>query len=217
MTYDKLNIFNLCIYFKDEISILGYAIDLSQNFVYIQIKNLLYESSQYILDNYFQTITVNSENKYTFYAYFYTTSLIKINDNRFTLIILDSSLVDLYIILFDLYSSTDLLIRYYSIPLKMYDIRILNGIIGFNFIGFLGIGMSTQELHNSNKMREYIFFLSYINGTDSDLISLESNTVITLSDYINNESIENNLFGYTFYGIKLLKLPNINDIGIYYF
>ena len=98
----------------------------------------------------------------------------------------------------------------------MYNIRILNNVISFNFKGFLGIGMSTQELY-SEIMREYIFFLSYINGTDSDLIYLESNTVITLSDYINNETIENNIFGYYLYGIKILKLPSINDIGIYYF
>ena len=56
--------------------------------------------------------------------------------------------------------------------------------------------------------------MSYINSEDSSLITLESNTKLLLSTYINEQHIENNIFGVILYGIKILKLPK--NLGIYY-
>ena len=210
--------FHQCIHFKKEISILGYVIDLNSDLLYIQLKEIIYKYSKYKLEDYFlRTIVVNSHQKFTLYNDFYTTSLQKLNDKEFSLTILNRSKRELYIILFTIYNfhETNLFIRYYNIPLKLYNIRISNYILSFNFKGFLGIGISSQEL-TTVIMSEYFMIFSYINSTDSELITLDINTVITLSDFINNTLIENNLFGFIFYGIKLLKLPNSNEIGVYY-
>ena len=213
----ELENFHRCIYFKNETSILAYITDSTSDLVYIQITNLIFQSSEYKLENYLnRIITINSQNKFKFDVNFNKVNLIKINDNKFSLIIPHSSDMDLFIILFDLFDPSNLLIRYYNIPLNMYNIRILGSVVGFNFKGFLGIAIPSQGIHSSI-IREYLLILSYINGTDSDIINLESYTTIILSDYINNLSIENNLFGYTFIGIKLLKFPNSNELGTYYY
>ena len=36
-------------------------------------------------------------------------------------------------------------------------------------------------------------------------------------DYIKTENLENNIFAYDLYGIKIIKIPNTYEIGVYYF
>ena len=71
----------------------------------------------------------------------------------------------------------------------------------------MAVGLEQQE--------QYYSIFSYINSLDSNLISLELNTKLILSNYIKTELIENNIFGVYLYGIKILKLPK--NIGVYYF
>ena len=79
---------------------------------------------------------------------------------------------------------------------------------------FLGLLYSIGYTDEVDIVTKFNLF-SYVNGTDSSLINLGSNTVFKLSDYINEGSIENNIFGVELYGIKILKLPNCN--GVYFF
>ena len=131
---------------KNETSIIGYFLNQNSDSIYIQIKNLIYNnySSEYVLENYLtrlKKITAKIEGKTIFRTYYYTTCLKKINDNKFFLVSSDSSFYELYIFIFDLYNInyTDLFIRYYIIPLKLYNFKAyyFNRCVFFN--GYIGV------------------------------------------------------------------------------
>ena len=207
------------IYLKNEISILAYILDPNTNSIYIKTKIINYENGEYLLEDYLLShpkIEVNLNHYYEFSSILYSMDLVKINEVKFCLIATGKSLYDLYIILFDFYNYQDsnLFIRYYHIPLRFYDHRVFQYILGVNFNGFLGLVYTIQKL-TWDEANHYFSMLSYIRSIDSNLITLNSDTTITLSDYINQENIENNVFGVNFYGVIVLKLPK--NIGIYYF
>ena len=83
-----------------------------------------------------------------------------------------------------------------------------------SYNGFLGL---IYTINTKNKKYQKFSIFSYVNGTDSELINLDENTVFKLSNYIKEENIENNIFGVDLHGIKIIKLPNSNEIGVYYF
>ena len=209
------------IHLKEEVSVIGYFLDLSSNLIYIQIKQLKYKYNKFLLENYFlknKTIIINQHQNFTYVSFFYTSHLKKLNDNKFSLISASSDSNELYIITFDIYNfhDTNLMIRYYNIPLKLYNIRVFQFISSINYKGFLGIIYTTRTLL-FEKVSQYFSIFSYINSIDSELISLESNTKLNLSDFINSNCIENNIFGVNLSRIKILKLPNSKSIGVYYF
>jgi hypothetical protein len=173
------------------------------------------------LENYFlknKTIVINQDKNFAYTTFFYTSHLQKLNDNKFSLITASNYSDELYIIIFDIYNfhDTNLMIRYYNIQLKLYYIRVFQFISSINYKGFLGLIYTTRSFL-FEKVSQFFSIFSYINSTDSEIISMESNTKLKLSDYINNSLIENNIFGVNLSRIKILKLPNSNDIGVYYF
>ena len=220
LSQNELKNYYQCIHFKKGISIFGYIIDSNEDLIYIKIKELI-KFENYKLEDYFvlnKTIVINSEKKFKLNSNYYASNLLKMNDNQFCLITTGKSNLDLYIIIFSFYNfhDTNMIIRYYHIPLKLYNHRISNYVSSFNFNGFIGLIMATQQLHD-NSIYQYFSIVSYINGTDSEIIPLEPKTVLNLEEYINDGLIENNIFGAHLYGIKIIKLPKSSDTGIYYF
>ena len=214
-------IFLQVIHLKNEISILGYTLINYPDYVYIQTKEIIcnkylkYEIDNYLLN--FKKIIINIEKKINFFLHFTLFNLKKINNNKFSLISSSYDGYGLNIIIFDIYNfhDTNLFIKYYCIPMKIYDSQINRFLISVNFNGFLGLTYSAHK----RKAQKFSFFiiLNYINSIDSELINLEENTKLKLSDYINNMLIENNIVGVDLYGIKIIKLPNSKEIGVYYF
>ena len=202
---------------KNERTILSYVLDSTSNLVYIQIKNLEYNNGDYSFREHFSDntkIAINSDGKYSLDTTFFLMELKKIDENRFCLILTGKNLYNLYILLFDFYNNDlGLYIRYYHIPFKLYDYRIYRFILSINFNGFLGLIYTVQNFWWIDAL-QYFSIFGYIRGIDSVLITMTSTTTLKLSDYINEENIENNLFGYIFQGVKILKLPQ--NIGIYY-
>ena len=204
---------------KNQRSILSYVLDPTSHIVYIQIKNLIYNNidNEYTFEDHFsynRIISINSDRKYSLTSIFFLTELKKLDDNRFFLILTSENLFNIYIVLFDFYDNdSGLFIRYYHIPFKLLDYRIFEFILGVNFNGFLGLVFTVQNFWWI-PATQYFSIFGYIKGADSDLITMTSDTTLTLSEYINEQYIENNLFGYAFKGVKILKLPQ--DIGIYY-
>ena len=185
------------------------------------MKEVKYKYNKYILEDYFltkKTLIINENNKFSYFYYYLSSHLLKINDYKFCLTTSNYYLNELYIITFDLYSDhdTNLCIRYYNIPLKLYDLHEYKFIMSFNFYGFYGLVYTTQDIQTQS-IEQYLSIFSYINGLDSEIISLEPNTVLNLNEYINTNYIENNLFGMILYGIKIISLPNSRDLGVYYF
>ena len=219
---ESIEIFYQCIHLKNEISILGYIFNNNDDSINIQIKQILYNKyySNYEIEDYlikFKKIIIKLEGIINFDAYYYLNHLKKINDNKFSLISSSKNNSQLYIFIFEIYNfhDTNLFIRYYCIQLKLYNFNIYRYLKSISFNGFLGL-IYTINIGRDSRYQKFSIF-SYVNGTDSELINLEANSVFKLSDYINEENIENNIFGVDLYGIKILKLPNSNDIGVYYF
>ena len=217
-----VNIYHQCIHLKKEISVLGYMLDKDiSDIIYIQIKQIIYNKySKYELENYllnYKKIQVNIEKKIINFRNLYCLShLKKINDNKFSLVSVSHISSELFIILFDIYNfrDTNLFIKYYFVPLMLYNCIINRNLLSVNFNGFIGVVYSF--LRKNQKFTDFLIF-SYIDSIDSEVIICEQNTKLKLNQYINSTLIENNVFGVELYGIKILKLPNSNKIGIYYF
>ena len=223
---NKIEIFYRNINLKNEISILAYMLSKHPDIIYIQLKNLIYNNFylKYELEDYlirFKKIEIEIQGETNYNSFFYLSDLKKINDNKFVLIssvyYSDYESSELYLILFDIYNfhDTNLLIRYYFIPMKLYDIIIYRFLMGVNYNGFLGLIYDINFIRFSSYQKFSLF--SYINSTDSELINLGTNTVLKLSNYISNENIENNIFGVELYGIKIVKLPNSTELGVYFY
>ena len=216
--------YHQCIHLRDEISILGYMINSENpNYIYIQIKKLVYNNkySKHELENYllrYNKFIVFQNNNIILDCSFYLTHLIKITDNKFSLISSSKDRFELYVTIFDIYNfrDTNLSIKYYKVFLKNYNFSLFQVQTSITFNGFLGVIYTTNILNGSEIINQYFSLLSYVNSTDSELIYIEKGSILKLSDYINNELIENNIFGVNLYGIKILKLPNSSEIGVYF-
>ena len=208
-----------CILLKNEISILAYVVIKDGKYiVIIQIKEVIHDqkiNSYYFkdyLDRYKQ-IEINKVKMMNNGYYLY--DLVKINNNKFALTFSSFGTYEkLYIVIFQLYNfhETNLYIKYYSINLSLYGHRIHRFIKSVVYNEYLGVIIVTDN----NGIYQYFSLFSYINSTDSDLIYLDEQTDFKLNEYINTEYLENNIFGYILKGIKILKLPESDNLGVYY-
>ena len=214
--------FHKCILLKYEISILGYILESTSNYTYLQLKNIIYnnQNSTFEIKNYLncEKITINRNNIMNVKTYFYINYIFKINDHRFILTSRSIQNFEIYLIVFDIKETSDisLFIRYYKIPLKIYNSAIYNFLDCKNYNGFISLIYTTKVQTSPISILQFFSILSYINGTDSELIHLEEGSMLKPKDYINETNIENNVFGVELYGIKIIKLPNSNENGVYY-
>ena len=222
---ERVEIFYKSINLKNEVSILAYALNKEPESIFIQLKNIIYNNHylKYELEYYlirFKKIELKIEGVTRIYFYFTFSDLKKINSNKFALITtLYNGMhitYDLYIILFDIYNfhDTNLFIRYYHIQTKFYNFFLYRFLLSITYNGYLGLIYTI--MHWPDTYQKFSIF-SYINSTDSELINIDSTSVLKLSNYISNENLENNIFGVDLYGIKILKLPNSNELGVYFF
>ena len=70
-----------------------------------------------------------------------------------------------------------------------------------------GLGIGDWGLY------QHFSLFSYINSKDSEL---NDEFKLNLGEYINIDNIENNIFGVELIGIKILKLPKSNEMGVYF-
>ena len=224
----ECNFYYQCIHLKKEISILAYTLGSNNHDdMYIQLKNILYNNnnSNYEIDDYllgYNKILIKLVGTLYFRTYYYTSHLKTINDNKFSLISSSHDLLKLYVFIFDLYKQdTNLFIRYYIVELKLFNFQLFRYLRTITFNDFIGLIFSTNDVNTGSNNLDFKYqrfsIFSYVNGTDSELINLEANTVFKLSDYISEENIENNIFGVELYGIKILKLPDSNENGVYFY
>ena len=216
--------FHQIINLRDEISILGYMTN-SQNtkYIYIQLKKLVYNNkySRYELEDYlirFNKYIIYRDFNYTLDCSFYMNRIKKINNNKFSMISTSKDRYNMYIAIFDIYNfrDTNLFIKYYRITMTEYNLVLFHVLTSITFNGFLGV-IYTTSLYSQWLIFQYFSLFSYANSTDSQLFNLDGNKTLILSDYINNDLIENNIFGVELYGIKMIKFPKCIDIGVYYY
>jgi hypothetical protein len=168
--------------------------------------------------------------KFSFNANLLYNDLININLNQicFTTVSPDKEI--LYIIIFNFYNKyTKMVIRYYSIKLyELYHKKILFDLRMTEFRNYLSLTSSLCSdnicNYNSDNHYSYLIIFSYPNFADIDFDLIQhlkytndniTNINLDLKSYINNITIDNNIFGYYYKGIKILSFPdNINLVSL---
>ena len=193
------------IYFEEE-----------NNYPKIKIKKL---NENHDLDDVFTTISLNVKNQYNVNQNIFLADGIKINDNRFVIILTSQNLLNLLIYLFDLYNEDkSLKVRLFNIGLQNTNIRISNLIQAFTIDNFLGITFYNSNLQYSGyTIFNYPNFIdeenSYINNT---LMKINLFIDSPLSQFSFSENIElaNNIFGDKITKIKIIDFKDKTSSGI---
>ena len=230
--YTAQRMFDETMHLKNDLYILGYAID--DEVIKIQFKNIKINEN---LDNneieytdYFTNIKeifINKDRKYDLdHGSYKRNSFCKINNNKFAMFLKDyskdyfkSSNSILLIFIFTIFNDDkNINIRKYSIDFELYNRHTNEDIKGFTLGNFFGVVLGlTKDIQTYQTTTAFLTF-GYVNSTEQENIDTKlkynnTNSKIIISDYIND--IENNLFGYTFLGVKILSLPPETDSGFF--
>ena len=222
-------LYSKCIYFKDSIGI--YIYYLSRNnkpklsFLELVTPPSL-SGGDFKLDNYLESITINSKSEFDLGYGYANNDIIKLNDKNIIFTSVSNNYEKIIIILIKLLNEDkNILINYYNIELKNdYNIKIYKDFTSFTINNFFGIGMINYNYSLSSSTTYSNYFIIGINSSNNITISEE----IDIFDEDNiyefkikdiNINIENNIFGYYFYGIQLINILSENltndNLGFY--
>ena len=215
---DTDELFSKCIYIKNNVGAFIYFIS-NNHFPKIKFKKLIINDNDYILNDYGESININSQDIFPLgYSYIYN-DIIKIDDNNIFYISTTNDSTEIYLILIKLLNNdNNILINYYLLKLnEVYNIKIYKDITTFSLNGLLGIGITNYDYGLDNNKTYSSFFLlgnysfnNNFNISSNALFFNEENGII-INKIIN---IENNIFGY-FIGIKILSFIDEINIGFY--
>ena len=178
------------------------------------------------LDNYLESITINSKNEFDLGYGYANNDIIKLNDKNIIFTSVSNNYEKMIIILIKLLNEDkNVLINYYNIELKNeYNIKIYKDITSFTINNFFGIGMINYNYSLSDSKTYSNYFIIGINSLNNITISKE----IDIFDEDNifefkikdlNINIENNIFGYYFFGIQIINILSQNltkdNLGFY--
>ena len=214
-----------CIHLKKEIGIYNYFYDVKDINPALKIKNLVYnenEEEYQLIDIINDSIVLNTNyNNDDSYKISTEMELFKISNKRFIIFYIIEQ-KHFLLLLCDLYGNKDnlnnLIIRYYKIPINIYDIKYISyikGLISNNFISLAIMNYVNPLIivfgYNSNIEPDIIININNINNDNN------FNYKININNYFNkNIKINNNIFGYEFIGIKIDTLTGLSS-GIKYY
>ena len=213
--YDSLiTIFYKFFHYKDDLSLFTYYHVENENYYPIIqiIETKIIESSYSV--NMAGSIILD---KYNFNNGDMLTDIIIIRDNLLCLLSTKEDHETLIIVLINFYNGLEYNLRYYLIDIfKLYKQKIYGEVKLHSFNNNLIFGYShykySADSDESDEVYSSIFFCSYPNITDYnlDIISYlnkneNNNIIINLSDIVN---IDNNIFGYILYQIKIFSIDN---------
>jgi hypothetical protein len=221
--------FDSMIELKDNAFIVAYSIET--NMIKVLFKKLDFKDGKYSLSNYLESIDeiiINEDKSYVLEGgNCFRNSLFKLNDDEFVILINDnkdgtgySSINNaMVIITFKIYNSNrNVLVRHYKIDFNLYNMFIDGDLMGYQLNGFFGVLAELTSPTEKYLSRAAFLTFGYINTTDDVEADIGTNNIITnnkkikVKDYIIT-NIENNLFGYTFEGVKILSLPHETKAG----
>ena len=223
---NKVNIielFNKCIYFKENIGVFIYFLADNQKPM-LSFQKLIINinlSNEYQLINDLDPITINSISKFPLGSNYAYNDIIKINDNNIIYISTKNDSDIIIVISIKVLNNTqNIIISYYLIELNLYNIRIYKDITTFTLKGFLGIGFThyNYTLSNTKSFSSYFFIRmdTSNNFTIPETIDIfDEENIYNLNIENLNVIIDNNIFGYTLIGIKFLSLLNETNLGFY--
>ena len=214
----------------DNAFVIAYSID--PNVIEVMFFTLDYkEDDEYTLSNYLEGITEIDINENKLYKFeggsCFKNSLLRLNDEEFVMMVNEYTGVTsnqnnlntaMVIFFFKIYNNNrNVLVRHYKIDFKLYNMFIDGELVGYKLGDYFGLLAEVTSPKEKYLSRASFLTFGYINTTD-DVEAEEgtkniitSNKKIKVSNYIKN--IENNLFGYTLEGVKILSLPNENKAG----
>ena len=210
VVYFDPNIFNYIFHIKKEIGAFVYF--NNQNpFPIIQIKNLKDNHKDYI-DLFECTLDFNEQ--FVFNNGLFYSDAIKLNDDKFAVILTSQDLLNIIICLFDLYNNDNSLrLRYYNLPVNQINIKISVNIRAFKFGNLLGISF----YDSISEYPGHLFFNYAIFKNESNYIYI-NDTTIEIKLFTNSSSysfplsekmeIINNIFGVEIIGIKILNFDD---------
>jgi len=221
------NIFFKCIHWEKEAGIFAfYYLSSRQNLINLYFR--YYNNNTNNFYNYFNRIdqiTLNEIGKFNESCLL--NDIIKLTNNKICLISVSTNKETLYIIIINIIGENKLMPKYYYINIySLFNYKIFMSLRAINFNNFASVAFSfcqNKNCENDQNDEHYTAFmiLSYSNSTDYKLnlekylfdnnnIKIE-NITINLKD---NITIENNLFGHTYYGINIKNLINCNEIHL---
>ena len=207
--YTFIKIFHI----KEEIG--GYVyFDFNTNCPRIQIRILKINGSKFSLDNKFGSensfIELNKDGIYSYSNELFLSDTIKINNQKFSVILTTEDLSNIIICLFDMYDDDNSIkLRYFKIDLSIKDIKIFVNICGFLFNENIGLAF-----YDSNSKYPGYMIFGYPNVTDTNKIFLFENNKEYDFPLNDNIEISNNIFGYKINKIKIINFTNSNLSGI---
>ena len=222
-------LYSKCIYFKDSIGIYIYYLSRNNKPILSFLELVTPPSlsgGDFKLDNYLESITINSKSEFDLGYGYANNDIIKLNDKNIIFTSVSNNYEKIIIILIKLLNEDkNILINYYNIELKNeYNIKIYKDFTSFTINNFFGIGMINYNYSLSSSTTYSNYFIIGINSSNNITISEE----IDIFDEHNiyefkikdiNINIENNIFGYYFYGIQLINILSENltndNLGFY--
>ena len=141
-------LFSKCIYIKNDIGAFLYFIDSNQ-FPKLQFQNLEINQNNYILNNYFNKIDINSQGKFPLERNYIYNDFIKTNENTIYFISAESFGINIYIIQIKLLNmDKNILISYYSIKVnEVFNTGIYKDMTAFSLNGLLGLGLTFNNFN----------------------------------------------------------------------
>ena len=212
------------IHLKENIGIFSYYIHFENVYPKILIYNM--ENNQFI--NMFEMNFEYIISSYEFNNEPLLNDLIKINDNRFSLISASHDKTQLYITLFDLYNNDlNIKIRFYKIDLfNLYKYVIFNDLTSIIYNNLLTVSMSTCNTAQCNYDDKNFFtsllIFGFVNGSNNNIDNStyvanpeNNNSDDIYINFPNSTRIDNNIFGYQILQfIKIISIPY--EINLYY-
>ena len=207
------NVFMKIFHIKKEIG--AYIYFDKNNKPNIQIKKINNDHDG--LEDVFNSIVLNADERYTLNKGLFYSDGIKLNDNKFAVILTTNDLLNLLICIFDLYNNDNSFrLRYYYLELNSKNIMISVNIRAFKFGNFLGI-----SFYDSNSESPGYFLINfpnlnnennYLNNTYSEikLFTNSSNYILSFPEII----LENNIFGGEIIKIKIVNFEDAYNSGV---
>ena len=220
--YYRDSSFIKCIHLYDEFGIFSFYDKINANsdeiypFVYFKkikdngvLENAISNYNEYIILNYtfFENNTLMND-------------ITKISNTKICYTATSKDHETIYIIVFHIINMEKIVIRYYSFPIfKLRNYKILSDMKSYSYNQFVTIGASVcnqSQCYNDHGDYHYssLIIFSYPNSTDEnfvisdELLKDKENIEIDLKTYV---KIENNIFGYIFYGIQMNNIICSNN------
>ena len=222
-SYDDIKVFYKGIHLRDEIGVFMYYIACNDTFPRISFRIINSTDGIEPYKN-FSNIKVNRKN---FSAYALLNDIIKLDDNKIAFIAPSYDKQSLNIVIINIYNDDNqLAMRYYSIELfDSYSYKFYLDLRAFVYNDFIAVAFSHCPQKDcaalTHKHYSSLIIFNYPNSTDQDFDLIQhlyktnekiENFTLNLQKEI-NYTIENNIFGYVYEGIKIFNYPE--DINLY--